>query len=231
MTLPPTVILTATRLEQAPLRQRLGDRYASHALQWCIGGMGAGATAAATQRILQEQAPRLIIQAGIAGSLRRDLTPATAHTAYIVRSDRQADLGAWRSESGTFEPFATLPEAQTIECPYAERLSSLLPQFPARSTNSACMPLPLRDDAAFRDGEENVRLTRHDFILARGTVYLVEKGGELMPGVYTALKSSDAVDEFKIRIAGYVRNYRHGDKVVLHEGDEVEATSSDVILA
>lgn len=87
------------------------------------------------------------------------------------------------------------------------------------------------DDAAFRDGEENVRLTRHDFILARGTVYLVEKGGELMPGAYTALKSSDAVDEFKIRIAGYVRNYRHGDKVVLHEGDEVEATSSDVILA
>ena len=52
-----------------------------------------------------------------------------------------------------------------------------------------------------------------------------------MPGAYTALKSSDAVDEFKIRIAGYVRNYRHGDKVVLHEGDEVEATSSDVILA
>lgn len=153
MTLPPTVILTATRLEQAPLRQRLGDRYASHALQWCIGGMGAGATAAATQRILQEQAPRLIIQAGIAGSLRRDLTPATAHTAYIVRSDRQADLGAWRSESGTFEPFATLPEAQTIECPYAERLSSLLPQLPARSTNSACMPLPLRDDEALESME------------------------------------------------------------------------------
>ncbi|HIU60188.1 MAG TPA: hypothetical protein IAB05_02215, partial [Candidatus Stercoripulliclostridium merdigallinarum] len=45
------------------------------------------------------------------------------------------------------------------------------------------------------------------------------------------LKTQDAVDEFKIRISGYVRSYRHGDKVILHAGDEIEATSSDVILA
>ena len=88
-----------------------------------------------------------------------------------------------------------------------------------------------RDEAAFTEGEENVRLTPKDFVLARGTVYVVEQGGELMPGVYTALKSADSVDEFKIRVAGYVRTYKHGDKVILHTGDEVEATSSDVILA
>ena len=87
------------------------------------------------------------------------------------------------------------------------------------------------DEAAFTDGKENVRLTQKDFVLARGVVYVVEKGGELMPGVYTVLKSLDAVGEFKIRVAGYVRTYKHGDKVVLHDGDEVEATSSDVILA
>lgn len=153
MTLPPTVILTATRLEQAPLRQHFGDQYAGHTLQWCIGGMGAGATAAATLQILHKQTPRAIIQAGIAGSLRPDLTPATVHTAYIVRSDRQADLGAWRSETAAFEPFSSQPEAQTIECPYAERLSTLLPLLPARSTNSACMPLPLRDDEALESME------------------------------------------------------------------------------
>ena len=87
------------------------------------------------------------------------------------------------------------------------------------------------DDAAFADGKENVRLTEKDFVLQRGETYIVERGGELKPGVYTALKTQDAVDEFKIRISGYVRSYRHGDKVILHAGDEIEATSSDVILA
>ena len=86
------------------------------------------------------------------------------------------------------------------------------------------------DDAAFRNGEENVRLSVKDVVLEKGKIYIVEKGGEIMPGVYTALKSTDAVDEFKLRVAGYVRSYRHGDKVILHEGDEIEATSTDVIL-
>ncbi len=87
------------------------------------------------------------------------------------------------------------------------------------------------DDSVFADGKEHVRLTENDFVLKRGEKYTVERGGELKPGVYTALKSQDSVDEFKVRVAGYVRSYRHGDKIVLHAGDEIEATSSDVILS
>ena len=34
------------------------------------------------------------------------------------------------------------------------------------------------DEAAFTDGKENVRLTQKDFVLARGVVYVVEKGGD-----------------------------------------------------
>ena len=39
------------------------------------------------------------------------------------------------------------------------------------------------DDAAFADGKENVRLTEKDFVLQRGETYIVERGGELKPGV------------------------------------------------
>lgn len=138
----PIAILTATALEQQPLRTHLGDHYAGHELSWHIGGMGAGATSAATLKIIRDQRPDLIIQAGIAGALPRKHL-AVCDTV-LVGSDYQADLGAWRPETGCFEPFSTLPEAAVFECPYAEPLREHFRIIAARSANSACSPLPLR---------------------------------------------------------------------------------------
>lgn len=135
-------ILTATESEQKPLRASLGDNYAGHRLTWHVGGMGAGATAAAALKIVRDQRPDQIIQAGIAGALpRKHLNVCDT---VLVGSDYQADLGAWRPETGNFEPFGTLPEAAVVECPYAGPLREYFRVVPARSANSACSPLPLR---------------------------------------------------------------------------------------
>lgn len=144
-------ILTATESEQEPLRDLLGDSYAGRELLWRVGGMGAGATAAAALRIIRDLRPAFIIQAGIAGALpRKHLSVADT---VLVESDYQADLGAWRPETGLFEPFDTLPEAGMIVCPHAEPLREHFRLIAARSANSACSPLPLGGGEALESME------------------------------------------------------------------------------
>ena len=79
--------------------------------------------------------------------------------------------------------------------------------------------------------DEGMRITfrKGDVVLARGVEYAVGKGG-LMPGTYTALSAAENRPVFKLRVAGFVREYKHGDKVVLAEGDSVSAVSDSVIL-
>lgn len=140
------VILTATELEQRPLRARWGDRHAERPLVWRIGGMGAGATAAETLRIARDETPTVVVQAGIAGALP-EASLALAETV-LVGSDRQADLGAWRSETGgRFEPFDRwAAEAATVVCPYvSEGMGERFRVVAARSVNCACAPIPIRD--------------------------------------------------------------------------------------
>ncbi|SUE34603.1 hypothetical protein [Rikenella microfusus] len=144
-------ILTATELEQKPLRDRLGDSFAGRDLSWHIGGMGAGATAAATLCLVRDLRPGIVIQAGIAGALPRKRL-AVGDTV-LIGSDYQADLGAWRPETGKFEPFSALPEASATVCPYAEPFREHFRIVGARSANSACSPLPLRGGEALESME------------------------------------------------------------------------------
>lgn len=147
----PIVILTATELEQRPLRDRLGDHPTCPQLVWRIGGMGAGATGAATLRIVRDLQPAVIVQAGIGGALPH--ASLNLAEVVLVGSDFQADLGAWRSESRRFEPFAQRPEALPIPCPYAEPLREQFRIVAARSVNTACAPVPLRGDEAVESME------------------------------------------------------------------------------
>ena len=48
--------------------------------------------------------------------------------------------------------------------------------------------------------------------------------------VITALSASDASHTFKLRVGGYVRDFSHGETLVLSDGDEICAVSSNVIL-
>lgn len=87
-----------------------------------------------------------------------------------------------------------------------------------------------KDTTVTKDGETHVSHDKGDFVLVKGVTYLPERGEGLMPGTYTALASAETVSTFKLRLGGYVREYKHGDTVVLAEGDPVCAVSCNVIL-
>lgn len=87
-----------------------------------------------------------------------------------------------------------------------------------------------KDTTVTKDGEAHVSHGKGDFLLVKGVTYLPERGEGLLPGTYTALASADSVQTFKLRLGGYVRDYKHGDTVVLAEGDPVCAVSCNVIL-
>ena len=85
-------------------------------------------------------------------------------------------------------------------------------------------------DKISSDGEINVTHNESDLILKKGKTFKAEKNGALMPGKYTVLSSSDGADSFNIRAGGFVREYKHGDSIVIAEGDEVTAVSHTVVL-
>lgn len=86
------------------------------------------------------------------------------------------------------------------------------------------------DVAIAEDGAINVSHLEGDVVLQCGKVYRATKGGELLPGVYTLLSGAGSEGAFKLRVGGLVRNFRHGDEVVLGEGEEICAVSSTVVL-
>ncbi|MDE5944190.1 MAG: hypothetical protein K2G93_01205, partial [Rikenella sp.] len=95
----------------------------------------------------------VVVQAGIAGALP-EASLALAETV-LVGSDRQADLGAWRSESGEFEPFDRwAEEAEAVVCPYvSEGMNGRWRVVAGRSVNSACAPIPVRESEAVESME------------------------------------------------------------------------------
>ena len=69
-----------------------------------------------------------------------------------------------------------------------------------------------------------------DVILSRNVVYKTDRDSDFKPGTYTALSGGENDRNFKLRIGGMVRNYVHGDQIVLGDGEEVCAVSTTVVL-
>lgn len=88
------------------------------------------------------------------------------------------------------------------------------------------------ENANIEDSAGNMSVTHNegDVILAAGKTYKAEKGGALMPGKYTVLSAHGGVDTFNIRIGGFVREYKHGDELVIADGEEITAVSHTVVL-
>lgn len=76
----------------------------------------------------------------------------------------------------------------------------------------------------------NITHRKGDIILSRNKAYRVGKAGDILAGTYTLLSTGGNEVTFKLRISGLVKNYTHGDRIVLGEGDEITAVSSAVIL-
>lgn len=85
-------------------------------------------------------------------------------------------------------------------------------------------------EIADANNEAKVTFNSSDFILKRGTEYTAIKDTALMPGTYTVLASNEKNTKFNLRIQGIVREYKHGDKIVLSNGDTICAVSHAVIL-
>lgn len=80
------------------------------------------------------------------------------------------------------------------------------------------------------DGETNISFIKEDIILQPRKAVLVDKKGPLKPGKYTVLSAYESEDSFNIRIGLYVKEYKHGQEIVLAQGEEVCPTSTTIIL-
>ncbi len=87
-----------------------------------------------------------------------------------------------------------------------------------------------KSDVIASDGKPKISHREGDFVLAQGKTVRAEADGEFLPGTYTVLAASEATPKFKLRLGGYVREYNHGDVVVVGEGEQVSAVSCSVIL-
>ena len=80
------------------------------------------------------------------------------------------------------------------------------------------------------NGELNVSYVKQDIILQPRKMVVVDKKGIIKPGKYTVLSAYENEDTFNIRIGLYVKEYKHGQEIVLAEGEEICPTSSTIIL-
>ena len=88
------------------------------------------------------------------------------------------------------------------------------------------------DDETIVDklGDMNVTFNKGDIVLKQNVTYHAGKKLDFLPGKYTILATRDSEEEFNVRIGTYVKTYKHGQVVVIAEGEEVTPTSTDIIL-
>ncbi len=80
------------------------------------------------------------------------------------------------------------------------------------------------------EGNMNVSFGQGDIVLKPRKTLKVGKDGDIKAGKYTVLGTHADEDKFNIRVGGYVKEYKHNEKIVLADGDEVTAVSGTVIL-
>ena len=84
--------------------------------------------------------------------------------------------------------------------------------------------------AVDKDGVENVTYIKGDIIIKPRKVVKVGKNEEVKPGKWTILASNDSITVFNVRVGNYVQEYKHGQEIILAEGDEICPTSTTIIL-
>ena len=81
-----------------------------------------------------------------------------------------------------------------------------------------------------KEGVENVTFIKGDIIIKPRKVMKVGKHEDVKPGKWTILASNDSVTVFNVRVGNYVQEYKHGQEIILAEGDEICPTSTTIIL-
>lgn len=86
-----------------------------------------------------------------------------------------------------------------------------------------------KDEIIEKNNKTNVTYNEKDIVLEVNKEYTVGDK-KFLPGTYTVLSSNETYNKFNIRIGGMVREYKHGEKIVLSKGDTITAVSNIVIL-
>lgn len=81
-----------------------------------------------------------------------------------------------------------------------------------------------------QDGDPNISFGKKDVVLKQNQTFVANKKGPVHAGKYTILATKDGETAFNVRIGFYVKEYHHGEEIVLAEGEEITAVSTDLIL-
>lgn len=93
------VFIAAFPEEVEAVKKALGDKYPI-----LMSGMGPIPAMIATIAAIDKYSPELIVEVGIGGATNNDLKIGEV---VVVSSDYQIDLGAYRPDTKTFDPFTT----------------------------------------------------------------------------------------------------------------------------
>ena len=100
-------------------------------------------------------------------------------------------------------------------------------------------PVVVKDDVRLtptdeiKNDDDSVKISyvENDILLQPRKMKVVgTKKGQLKPGKYTVLSAYQNEEKFNIRIGNFVKEYTHGQEIVLAEGDEICPTSTAIIL-
>ena len=80
------------------------------------------------------------------------------------------------------------------------------------------------------EGNMNVSFGQNDVVLQQNVTEVVGRKNKVKPGKYTLLSSKDEDENFNLRVGAYVKEYKHNQKIVLAEGQEITAVNCTVIL-
>ena len=80
------------------------------------------------------------------------------------------------------------------------------------------------------EGNMNVSFGQNDVVLQQNVTEVVGRKNKVKPGKYTLLSSKDEDENFNLRVGSYVKEYKHNQKIVLAEGQEITAVNCTVIL-
>ena len=77
------------------------------------------------------------------------------------------------------------------------------------------------------NGNNNATFNQGDTLIAINQTLIV--GKDLKPGKYTLL-TSDQSDKVNVRIGRYVKEYAHGQEIILSDNTKITPVSGDIIL-
>ena len=80
------------------------------------------------------------------------------------------------------------------------------------------------------NGNMNVSFGSGDIVLKQGETETVGVKNKVKPGKYTMLSTKDEDETFNIRVGAYVKEYKHNQKIVLADGEEITSVNGNVIL-